>query len=123
MSLETINAHLTELLNLKDGWLDGQGFAPSMAAVETARECLPLVEAILEDRVYIYPTPEGGVQAEWSTENWSFDLCFLSDTVRLSGSNIDDESDIEVNSPSRELRWILDTIETLTAGEKIEVLG
>jgi hypothetical protein len=123
MSLETINAQLTELLKLKDGWLDGWGFAPSRAAVETAREYLPRVEDILEARVYIYPTPEGGVQAEWSTKSWSFDLCFLSETARLSGSNLEDRSDIELNSPSRDLRWILDTIETLTAGDKIEDLG
>lgn len=61
-----IGARLDEFRSLRDGWLDGEGVAPVEEGLDwLARrfatqfpDDLPLP--------YLYPTAEGGVQAEWS---------------------------------------------------------
>ena len=61
-----IPARLNEFRDLKDGWLEGDGVAPSLEGLDWLAagfdrhfpDDLPLP--------YLYPTPEGGVQAEWS---------------------------------------------------------
>ena len=62
-----VPSRLDELRSLKDGWLDGEGKAPEPALLDWLSEkfdrdfpdALPLP--------HVYPTPEGGIQAEWST--------------------------------------------------------
>ena len=61
-----IRSRLDELRRLEDGWLDGDGKAPGSDELEWLAagfdrhypDDLPLP--------HLYPTPEGGVQAEWS---------------------------------------------------------
>ena len=61
-----IPARLDEFRDMKDGWLEGEGVAPSLEGLDWLAagfdrhfpDDLPLP--------YLYPTPEGGVQAEWS---------------------------------------------------------
>ena len=65
---------LDQLASLEDGWLDGKGMAPRkdglrwMAKVfdKSFDPALPLP--------HIYPTPEGGLQAEWNLGRWSVSL-------------------------------------------------
>lgn len=60
---------LAELQKLEAGWLDGRGQAVSRRVLRQAEalllECL---DAQIE-RPFIYPTEDGGVQFEWSTES------------------------------------------------------
>lgn len=61
-----VAARLDEFRFMRDGWLDGEGYAPRRDGLDwlaDAFECyypdgLPLP--------YLYPTAEGGIQAEWS---------------------------------------------------------
>ncbi len=61
-----VPARLDEFRDMKDGWLEGEGVAPSMDGLDWLASTfdrhfpddLPLP--------YLYPTPEGGVEAEWS---------------------------------------------------------
>ena len=61
-----IPARLDEFRDMKDGWLEGEGVAPSLEGLDWLAagfdrhfpNDLPLP--------YLYPAPEGGVQAEWS---------------------------------------------------------
>ena len=61
-----IPARLDEFRDMKDGWFEGEGVAPSLEGLDWLAtgfdrhfpDDLPLP--------YLYPTPEGGVQAEWS---------------------------------------------------------
>lgn len=61
-----VPARLDEFRDMKDGWLEGRGVAPSMDGLDWLAatfdrhfpDDLPLP--------YLYPTPEGGVEAEWS---------------------------------------------------------
>ena len=59
-------SRLDELRLLKDGWLEGEGDAPSEKGLDWLAEALE--KHIPEDvpSPFLYPTPEGGVQMEWS---------------------------------------------------------
>jgi hypothetical protein len=95
-----------ELSQLKDGWLDGEGKAPTkeglksfMAAWDGARtEAIPLP--------YIYPTPEGGIQMEWRQGRWelSAEVDLASLTAELLAVNVATRSSNEgvVNLSTRE---------------------
>jgi hypothetical protein len=69
-----IETRLEELAKLRDGWLDGQGRAPERAAL------LRLAHAFDEHYApdlplpYLYPTADGGVQAEWTLGAWDVSL-------------------------------------------------
>ncbi len=61
-----VTLRLDALSQLQDGWLDGKGKAPS-------NEGLQWLASAFDDRFdlmlplpHLYPTPEGGIQAEWS---------------------------------------------------------
>jgi hypothetical protein len=63
-----VPARLDELRVLRDGWLDGIGRAPT-------RKGLDWLAGAFTDRYpddlrlpFIYPTAEGGIQAEWSLD-------------------------------------------------------
>lgn len=61
-----IAARIDELKLLTDGWLDGRGRALDSGGLDWIQE---LLETHLPDGLplpYLYPTPEGGIQAEWS---------------------------------------------------------
>ncbi len=67
-------ARLDEFKALKNGWLDGKGLAPSHKQLDwlsTAFQCNYPDEVPLP---YLYPTAEGGVQAEWSLDGWEITL-------------------------------------------------
>jgi len=56
--------NLDHLTSLTDGWLDGDGKAPSPVAIAVTRAICLFSEAH-GLRCYSYPTPDGGVQTEW----------------------------------------------------------
>lgn len=65
---------LDELAKLNDGWLDGKGRA---AAKEQLTFLSRSFEAFFDADLalpYLYPTAEGGVQAEWSMNGWEVSL-------------------------------------------------
>jgi|GEM_PF-1803323 len=65
-------AHFGRIAALEAGWLDGSGAAIAPSAIRNALELtrrLVWVHAFSAPRVY--PTPEGGVQAEWTGGRWS----------------------------------------------------
>lgn len=60
-----VPARLDELRELKDGWLDGKGQAPSHDGLTwLAARFVRFPDDLALP--HMYPTPEGGVQAEWS---------------------------------------------------------
>jgi hypothetical protein len=54
---------IEELAQLKDGWLDGEGKAPTELAINNAKSISTLLDLFVEKR-WIYPTPYGGIQIE-----------------------------------------------------------
>ena len=65
---------LYELRRLEDGWLDGEGLAPDPDSLIWLSERFESLYPSSLPRPYIYPTPEGGVQAEWSLPPYEVSL-------------------------------------------------
>jgi hypothetical protein len=61
-----VKARLEQLASLGPGWLDGVGEAPDAEGLTWLAEFLHDAELTGLTRPHLYPTPEGGVQAEWS---------------------------------------------------------
>lgn len=97
--LEALDSRIAELAELKPGWLDGVGVPPTPTALEKAR--ITLTELLLLDvpRPRVYPTLEGGVQAEWETGVSEISVTFEPDSStfllavhRDSGESIEVEN-------------------------------
>lgn len=58
---------LVELSRLEDGWLDGQGKAPSLGVLQAASRLCEALPAALSP--HVYPTAPGGVQLEWEDQH------------------------------------------------------
>ena len=69
-----IETRLEELAQLQDGWLDGKGRALDEASLVSLAQAFD--ERFSPDLPlpYLYPTPEGGVQAEWTLGSWEVSL-------------------------------------------------
>lgn len=65
------DARLRELEALLDGWFDGVGYAMTHGALHGAY-------ALLETG-RIFPTPDGGVQIEWTSLGREQSICFAPD--------------------------------------------
>lgn len=61
-----IPARLEELGSLKDGWLEGQGQPPSLEGIEWLSQAFGQHYPDDLQLPFLYPTTEGGIQAEWS---------------------------------------------------------
>lgn len=87
-----IRGRLDELRRLEDGWLDGDGKAPGSDELEWLAagfeqhypDDLPLP--------YLYPTTEGGVQAEWSLSDNEISLEVNLVTHRADWHRLDQET-------------------------------
>lgn len=69
-----VATRLEALAELEEGWLDGKGHAPDktrLAWLSTAFDTLYDPTLPLP---YLYPTAEGGIQAEWSLDDWEISL-------------------------------------------------
>lgn len=69
-----VTLRLEELASLQDGWLDGRGLA---LKPEKLRQLAALFDANFDADLtlpHLYPTAEGGIQAEWSLGNWETTL-------------------------------------------------
>lgn len=75
-----VPARLDELRHMEDGWLDGGGKAPSHQGLDWLSDSF---QRNFPDELplpYLYPTPEGGIEAEWSLGKHSVILEFHLDT-------------------------------------------
>lgn len=61
-----ISAQIYDLRQLKDGWLEGQGKAPSKEGLDWLSQAFDKHYSGALPLPYLYPTEPGGVQAEWS---------------------------------------------------------
>ena len=64
-----VAARLDEFRDMRDGWLEGTGIAPSHAGLDWLAESFELFFPPYAPLPYTYPTPTGGVQMEWSLGN------------------------------------------------------
>lgn len=66
LDAKDVPARLDELRSLKAGWLDGQGEAPSHHGLDWLSQAFDRHYPDELPLPYLYPTLEGGIQAEWS---------------------------------------------------------
>lgn len=87
--MSTIDTRLNELAALSDGWLDGEGLAPTPHAIATARAVLRLLPGA---RPHLFPTPDGEVSAEWIVGRVSADACFPAQpgAIEAGAVHVDD---------------------------------
>jgi hypothetical protein len=84
-----LRARCEEFRSLEDGWLDGQGRAPSWAFIQRAEKAIwHLVGLLGIDRPHVYPTPEGGLQAEWDAGEKAFQIAFGPNGRNLQMSGV-----------------------------------
>lgn len=69
-----IGVQIAELKLLKPGWMDGRGIAPSHSGLDWLMEATNKFYPDDLPLPYLYPTPEGGVQAEWPLKPWEISL-------------------------------------------------
>lgn len=69
-----IETRLEELALLQDGWLDGKGLALNQDALHDLARAFDEHFSPDLGLPYLYPTPEGGVQAEWELGQWEVSL-------------------------------------------------
>ncbi|WP_263358577.1 hypothetical protein [Acidicapsa ligni] len=65
---------LEQIAQLKDGWLDGKGVAPTKGKLNWLGAAFDAGFSPDLPLPYLYPTVEGGIQAEWSLHDWSVTL-------------------------------------------------
>ncbi len=98
-----VTARCEELAQLKDGWLDGEGKAPSREGLASLQKAWGATSAESLPLPFIYPTPEGGIQMEWCLGDWEIsaeveldhltaELLAINVTTRASKADVADLS-------------------------------
>ena len=64
---------IAEIAALKDGWFDGDGHAFDHSRLQHLAK-LYKENYSLETPPYLYPMPEGNIQAEWESQSWRITL-------------------------------------------------
>lgn len=90
-----IALRLEELAELKDGWLNGEGIAPDKVGISWLTSSF---EKKFPDDLqlpYLYPTEDGGIQAEWSLSHYEISLTInlIAHTAVWQVLNITNDSD------------------------------
>jgi hypothetical protein len=73
MQLTTVNLssgleqRVQELAQLQNGWLDGEGLAPSPDAIQSLRRILTILATVHLPDPALFPTIEGHIEMQWPT--------------------------------------------------------
>ena len=84
-----IELRLEDLAKLKDGWLNGRGVAGDAESLKTLAEKFDRFFDSELALPHLYPTPEGGVLAEWSLGNWAVSLTIQMPTYKAQYQALD----------------------------------
>lgn len=74
LGVSDLSHRCNELQNLKCGWYDGQGIAPSREGIRWLENNFSRMNVSGLPLPYLYPTPEGGIRAEWSIQSFEISL-------------------------------------------------
>jgi len=113
-----VAARIDELRLLTYGWLDGLGKAPEQSGLDWVQE---LFDMNYPDHIplpFLYPTPEGGIQAEWSIHTTEISLeIHLNEKTGVwheynSNGEYEDEKLLKLED-QKEFIWVVNRIEQL----------
>ena len=93
--LDALSSRVHSLMELRDGWLDGGGKAPSHDFLRWLLSQFKAQYPTSLPRPYIYPTPDGGIQAEWSLGPCDVSLTIDSETYRATWHSLNLDTDFE----------------------------
>jgi plasmid stability protein len=116
-----VSARLEELKSLKDGWLDGTGLAPRPDALDWLAASFDRFYPQELLRPHIYPTPTGGVRAEWTSgpHEVSVEIKLPNHSAEWHSLNLDTD-EVEVRPLNldklNDWQWILDRLRGLSKG-------
>ena len=116
-----VRARLDELRDMQDGWFEGQGVAPSHDGLDWLATCF---ERSYPDDLclpYLYPTFDGGIQAEWSFPFSEINLEVDLTTHQANWYNLDLQSEDDnirpLNLDDRKVwAWLANEIRRVSAG-------
>ena len=128
-----VNERLDSFKQIEDGWADGMqpasqwgngyGKAPSHKGLDWLKQQFAVHYPDDLPRPYLYPTPEGGVQVEWSVgpHEASLEIDLDSRSAEWYCLNLETDESQERNSdlnlPS-EWRWLTDELLRLETASK-----
>ena len=116
-----VSARIDEFRILRDGWFEGKGKAFTSASLDWLTQQF---ESYIPDDLplpFLYPTGDGGVQAEWSILGTEITLDI--DLQKKTGfwhvlnmeSNLDEAREIPL-AEARDWHWVIDQIEHANKG-------
>ncbi|MFP4541794.1 MAG: hypothetical protein ACLFR7_09205 [Opitutales bacterium] len=88
-----VPARLDEFKTLRDGWLDGGGKTPKKEALDRLADAFDTFYPDDLALPHVYPTPEGGVQAEWTLPRREISLEIDLDNFKGYWHSLDPEDD------------------------------
>ena len=100
---------IDRLKSLNDGWLDGDGKAPSLASIDTIESLLSIFTFNNIELPVTYPTPEGGISAEW--KNNPFILTIEADgLIYLLDTSTDNDHELITLTVEDDVTKLISTI-------------
>jgi len=89
-NLYRVKVRLIALGMLQDGWRDGDGLAPTSAAMQAADRLLSLRPQIVDVPCYLFPSPDGGLLFELIVCRQDFDISIPPNgAVEFGGGDTD----------------------------------
>jgi len=112
-----VGARLDELSRLEDGWLDGEGKAPSPKDIKWLADSF---DRYFHDELplpYLCPTEDGGICAEWPLDPLNLSLEIDLENHRgywhamdFTNDTFTDKEDIDLNQPAS-WNWLCEQLE------------
>ena len=92
-----VPARLDELRAMQDGWLDGEGLAPSHAGLDWLSGALERHLPGEAPLPYAFPTPDGGIQLEWplGRRDASLEIDLTTHQAEWHWADLDSDDDAE----------------------------
>jgi hypothetical protein len=92
-----VTLRLEQIAALKDGWLDGKGIAPDKEKLSWLSNQFDVHFDGNLPLPYLYPTTEGGIQAEWSLngKEVSLEIDFTHLLAEYQALNLNDDACVE----------------------------
>ncbi len=96
-----VETRLNELAALEDRWLNGKGVVPEKLGLNVLSEHFERNFDAELPLPHLYPTPEGGVLAEWTLDEWavSLEIQLPSQTAQYQALHLtsNEYSDLDLN--------------------------
>ena len=99
-----IQSRLNDLKDLKHGWLEGEGTVPSAEELTRLSELFDIYYKEDDNLPYIYPTPDGNLELEWTINGaeliLEIDLSTLNGNILRICGETEDEFELNLNDQS-----------------------